>query len=153
MCRQLLNPNWPQILAIFEKVSKSYIFHGKVFLGNFLQTLNDFLLKPIGHSDLVPRSVWPDLAKFQHFGKTLKNFCHFERVELVFGKILSLLVHILYAIGQILMLELAKYSLNNPAIWSQWPQCSLKGAFTQSVLCGIIRRRLGYVINKKYFFH
>ena len=29
----------------------------------------------------------------------------------------------------------------------------LKGAFTQSVLRGVIRRRLGYVINKKYFFH
>ena len=27
-----------------------------------------------------------------------------------------------------------------------------KGAFTQSVLRGVIRRRLGYVINKKYFF-
>ena len=29
----------------------------------------------------------------------------------------------------------------------------VKGAFTQSVLCGVIRRRLGYLINKKYFFH
>ena len=28
-----------------------------------------------------------------------------------------------------------------------------KGAFTQSVLRGVIRRRLGYVIDKKYFFH
>ena len=28
-----------------------------------------------------------------------------------------------------------------------------KGAFTQSILRGVIRRRLGYVINKKYFFH
>ena len=27
-----------------------------------------------------------------------------------------------------------------------------KGAFTQSVLRGVIRRRLGYLINKKYFF-
>ena len=27
-----------------------------------------------------------------------------------------------------------------------------QGAFTQSVLRGVIRRRLGYVINKKYFF-
>ena len=28
-----------------------------------------------------------------------------------------------------------------------------KGAFAQSVLRGVIRRRLGYLINKKYFFH
>ena len=28
-----------------------------------------------------------------------------------------------------------------------------KGAFTQSVLRGVIRHRLGYVIDKKYFFH
>ena len=28
----------------------------------------------------------------------------------------------------------------------------VNGAFTQSVLRGVIRRRLGYVINKKYFF-
>ena len=27
-----------------------------------------------------------------------------------------------------------------------------KGAFTQSVLSGVIRRRLGYLINKKCFF-
>ena len=27
-----------------------------------------------------------------------------------------------------------------------------KGAFTQSVLRGVIRRRLGYVINKNIFF-
>ena len=29
----------------------------------------------------------------------------------------------------------------------------LNGAFTQSVLRDVIRRRLGYVINKKYFFN
>ena len=28
-----------------------------------------------------------------------------------------------------------------------------KGAFTQSVLRGVIRRRLGYLMNKKYFFY
>ena len=28
-----------------------------------------------------------------------------------------------------------------------------KGAFTQSILRGVIRRRFGYLINKKYFFH
>ena len=28
----------------------------------------------------------------------------------------------------------------------------LKGAFTQSVLRGVIRRRLGHLKNKKYFF-
>ena len=28
----------------------------------------------------------------------------------------------------------------------------LKGTFTQSILRGVIRRRLGYLINKKMFF-
>ena len=32
-------------------------------------------------------------------------------------------------------------------------QNQIKGAFTQSVLRGVIRHRLGYLINKKYFFH
>ena len=35
-------------------------------------------------------AVWPDLAKFRHLTMTLKNFGHFERVQIVFGKVLSL---------------------------------------------------------------
>ena len=46
--------------------------------------------------------VQPKLEKFCHFGTTLKNFGHFEWVDSVFGKILSLLWQILNSIGQIL---------------------------------------------------
>ena len=44
----------------------------------------------------------PDLAKIRHFATTLKNFGHFERVQLAFSKVLSSVLLILYAIGQIL---------------------------------------------------
>ena len=45
--------------------------------------------------------MWPDLPEFHHFGMMLKNFGHFERVHLVYGKIIKLLCLILNAIGQI----------------------------------------------------
>ena len=46
-------------------------------------------------------AVWPDLAKFCHFGSTLKHFGHFESIDLVFAKVLSLFWQICYAIGLI----------------------------------------------------
>ena len=61
-------------------------------------------------------AVWPGLAKFHHFGMTLKNFGHFERVHLNFGKIFKLFCYILYAIGQIYIAangqKLNKQSIN-----------------------------------------
>ena len=45
--------------------------------------------------------VWPDLANFCHFDPTIKHFCRFERVGLVFATIMSLFWHICYAIRQI----------------------------------------------------
>ena len=54
------------------------------------------------------RSVWPDLAKFCHFG----NILNVIRQLLVFGQILNLPRHRFYAIGQILNLETAKPYLN-----------------------------------------
>ena len=45
--------------------------------------------------------VWPDLAKFRHFGTILKVLGKFLRVCLVFGKILILLWKECYAIGQV----------------------------------------------------
>ena len=42
---------------------------------------------------------------FSHSGTTLKNFGHFECVDLVFGKILSSIWHILNNIGQIVNVE------------------------------------------------
>ena len=47
----------------------------------------------------------PDLVKICNFISTLKNFGHFERVQLVFAKVLSLLWPIFYAIGQILIVD------------------------------------------------
>ena len=46
---------------------------------------------------------WPDLAKFRHFGKILKVFGNFSRVNLVFGNICDLFWQILYAVEQILI--------------------------------------------------
>ena len=37
----------------------------------------------------IVQSVWPDLEKLRHFNSTLKNFGHFDRIQIVFGKILT----------------------------------------------------------------
>ena len=50
-------------------------------------------------------SVWPDLAKFHHFGKYLKIFGNIFKVYLVLGKVFNSLWHNLYAVGQILIAE------------------------------------------------
>ena len=39
----------------------------------------------------LPPSVWPDMAKFRHFGKIFKVLGKILRVYLVFGKILKLI--------------------------------------------------------------
>ena len=54
--------------------------------------------------------MWPDLAKFCHFGKKLQVFGKFLKVYFLFGKMLSILwqicdifgLNFLFAIGQIL---------------------------------------------------
>ena len=46
--------------------------------------------------------VWPDWAKFHHFGNILNAFFIFVKVYLAFGKILNLLWQFFYAIGSIL---------------------------------------------------
>ena len=45
--------------------------------------------------------VWPDLAKFHHFGKYFKIFCNKFKVYLVLGKCFNSLWHNLFAFGQI----------------------------------------------------
>ena len=45
--------------------------------------------------------VWPDLAKFRHFGKSLQVFGQFLTVCICFGKMLSLLWQIWDIIGLI----------------------------------------------------
>ena len=47
--------------------------------------------------------VWPDWAKFRHFGKILKVFFKFLKFYFLFGKMLSLFWQICYIIGLILI--------------------------------------------------
>ena len=56
-----------------------------------------------------PHSEWPDSAKFRHFTPTFKKFGHFEKVQIVFAKVWSLLCPILNAVRQILIVENEKY--------------------------------------------
>ena len=55
--------------------------------------------------------MWPDFAKFHHFGNIFK-------VYLVLGKVFNSLWHNLYAIGHIFLLKMAKYWKHNLVIWS-----------------------------------
>ena len=48
----------------------------------------------------MPVAVWPDLAKFRHFGKKINFFGHFLSNYLVFGKIVNLLWQIFDTFGQ-----------------------------------------------------
>ena len=61
------------------------------------------------------------MVKFVHFTTTLKHFGHFERVQLVLAKVLSLLWPILYAIGHIFIVENGKILKYNLAIWTHCP--------------------------------
>ena len=58
--------------------------------------------------------IWQNLAT------TLKIFGHFQWVQLVSAKVLSLLWLISNAIGQILLAEKGKILKNNLAVWSHW---------------------------------
>ena len=52
--------------------------------------------------------VWPDLAKFLHFGKWLNIFGNIFNVYLVLGKIFNSLWHNLYAIGHIFIAKIGQ---------------------------------------------
>ena len=51
----------------------------------------------------MSQSVWPDLAKFRHFGTILKVLGKILRDYLIFGKILILLWQKCFTIGQVLV--------------------------------------------------
>ena len=78
----------------------------------------------LGHCPMIQSNVvrilvvWPDLAKFRHFGTTLKYFGRFESVHLVFAKSLSLFRPICNAIGQILIAVNSQILNKNLVIWS-----------------------------------
>ena len=80
-----------------ESTYFSFFEQTKLFFFEFTrQTLDEYCLRI---------SVWPDLAKFHHFGEYLKNFGNRFKVYLVLGKVFSSLWHNLYAIGQIFIAE------------------------------------------------
>ena len=54
------------------------------------------------------QAVWPDLAKFRHFGKNLKIFDKYLTVNFLFGKMLSLLWQIFDIIGLVFMVKYLK---------------------------------------------
>ena len=63
----------------------------------------------IVRSFVRPISVWPDLAKFRHFGKALKLFEQFLKALISFGKKLNPLWQIFRLLGQFAVFEMAKY--------------------------------------------
>ena len=62
--------------------------------------------------------MWPDLAKFRHFGKSFPVFGKFLTVYFLFGKILSWLWQICDVIGLILIVANGQILKNNLTIWS-----------------------------------
>ena len=64
--------------------------------------------------------LWPDLAKFRHFGNILKVLGDYMKVYLVLSKNLNLLWATFYAIGQISVVANGLILTKNLAIWSHW---------------------------------
>ena len=65
-------------------------------------------------------AVWPDLAKFRHFGNNFKVFGHFKKLCIVFGKLLNLLWQMFIAIGQIFIVVNCQKTKHNVATWSHY---------------------------------
>ena len=64
--------------------------------------------------------MWPDLAKFRHFGKSLLVFGKFLTVYFLFDKMLSILWQICDMIGLIFIDVNGQILKNNLTIWSHW---------------------------------
>ena len=82
--------------SISKKISKSIYLYGKI----------------------AYLSVWPKLAKFRHFGKTLKVFGYSLRVCFVLGKIVNLFGQIFMMLDTFSLLLMAQYWKHNLTIWS-----------------------------------
>ena len=65
-------------------------------------------------------SVWPDLAKFRHFGKSLQVFGKFLLVYFFFGKMVSILWQICDIIRLNFVVANSQIFKNNLTIWSHW---------------------------------
>ena len=77
-------------------------------------------------------AVWPDLAKFRHFGTIMKELGNFLRVFLVFGKMLSLLWQKCFAICQVFIVVNSHILWNDLAIWSHWTATAFCVTFVES---------------------
>ena len=74
--------------------------------------------RPQSFYALCQPPVWPDLAKFRHFGKNLQVVDQFLMVYFVFGKIMSLPWQICDNIGLIFIVANGQILKNNLTIWS-----------------------------------
>ena len=73
-------------------------------VGGTNATINNHEM-PSSDSLFQLESVWPDLAKYHHFGKYLKTFGNIFKVDLVLEKVFNSLWHNLFAIGQVFNAE------------------------------------------------
>ena len=64
--------------------------------------------------------VWPDIARFRHFGEIFKVLGNYSRVYFLLGTILNLLSQILCTFGRIFVDLNGQLLKNNPAIWSNY---------------------------------
>ena len=78
---------------------------------SYLMAIGKEEIKVVSNLGLV--SVWPDLAKFRHFGKLLTAY-------FLFGKKLNLLWQIYYITGQIFVAANGLILKHNLIIWSHW---------------------------------
>ena len=96
----------------------------------------DFCIPVYGGASYLPSpwsslGVWPDLAKFRHFCKSLKVFWKFLIVYFLFRKAMSRLWQICDIIGLIFMVANGQILKINLTIWSH---CSLVGGDEYSYL-------------------
>ena len=85
---------WIQLLYWWRQTALNW--NNNDDLKVFIYVAYDF-----SESDVIYLPVWPDLAKFRHFGYILKVLGDNVSVYLVLGKNLKLLWSTFYAIGQI----------------------------------------------------
>ena len=78
---------------------------------SYLMAIGKEEIKVVSNLGLV--SVWPDLAKFRHFGKLLTAY-------FLFGKKLNLLWQIYYITGQFIIAANGQILKHNLIIWSHW---------------------------------
>ena len=81
----------------FQLPNQSIRFYSIIFKLTFYQSAFSYLAISLS----LLNSVWPDLAKFCHFGTIVKVLGAFLKAHLLFGKILILLLLKCFTIGQV----------------------------------------------------